>query len=193
VLAERNPAPSLRIRNPAPAITDLREIDFADGLFCRFACAEDVSRLAQALELPEIVRTSDRFCASREIALALMLRRMATLNTLNQIKEEFHFCIGKTDSLWLTTLHLIYERWKTKLFHLDVDLISTRLPAYSQAIWHAIKAPEQDRVPPPIFWGFVDGTCRPSARPGHQEVQFFFFNGWKSHHGIKHVGTSVSL
>lgn len=151
---------------------------FSDTEFVQMSRFEkkDFERLREALRVPLYVKTRSRLCFDGCTALLIMLRRFAYPCRLGDVAAQFNISERHVSECVTTMVSLLYRNWAQLLdFHRSRFDVA-HLRRY-QAIIRRTGCPLERCV------GFIDGTLRPTSRPG--EDQRVVYNGHKRVHGLK--------
>ena len=139
---------------------------------------DDLERLANALQLPEVIETYNRVKVDRMEALCLLLRRLAFPCRYSDLIPKFGcrpipvLCV-----IYNHMIDLIYEKFNKLLVDMNQRWLSPEnLKKYADAV-HASGAPLDN------CWGFIDGTLRGITRP--EKNQRLMYSGHKRKDGFK--------
>ena len=155
-------------------------VDNMDEPECRYEFRvdkKDIPLLANALNLPETFKCSQRSVAGKIEGLCMLLKRTAYPCRLNDMIHRFGRPVPEISMITNAVLDFIYEHHGHRITRWNHRVLSPRnLEIYAEAI-HLKGAALQN------CFGFVDGTVRPICRPGRN--QRIVYNGHKRVHGLK--------
>ena len=165
------------------------EMDDSSALIrFRFTIVQ-LHRLADALRLPDLVKTDQVDKTTSVEAFAMLCRRLAEPIRLSTMANEF----GRSPaSLSRIIINLIYEEHRDLMFF-NEKLASERLQCYTTAV-------RDKGAPLDCIWAFIDSTkqytCRPSARGTdhqipHENLQRSVYNGHLRRHCLNYQGVTT--
>ena len=137
-----------------------------------------LARLGMGLQLPEIIHSENGATESRDIALAILLRRLAYPSRYMDLWQMFGRHPSEISLIFNATLQMVYQNKihllenVNNLYWMQVDYLSQ----YARAV--SDKGAALDTC-----IGFMDGTARPIARL--TENQRVTFSGHKRVHCLK--------
>ena len=141
----------------------------------RFHLAE-VRRLLPLLRL-DAFEWRNRYSASAEMAVAILLTRLASPERLRRANDHF----GRSPSF----LSTVFNDTVDYLIGAFGGLLEwhPRLDDYGRLEEFAVAIAQRADLPKAAIWGFVDGTFRPFCRPSQE--QRAYYSGHKKAHGMK--------
>lgn len=137
----------------------------------------DIYNLVEVLEIPNVVRCSNRQIIDPVEALCILLRRLAYPCRFGDIVPIFGRSVPELSNITSVMMTHMHNNYGHKLTNMNQPwLAPPRLQEFADVI-HARGAPLDN------CWAFVDGTVRPCSRPGqHQRA---LWNGHKRVHSLK--------
>ena len=142
----------------------------------------DITRLLNALQLPETIVCPDRTVSSDLEGLCIFLRRMSYPNRLSDLEKDFGRSRSSLSIIANTVCELILQRHGHLLHDLRQPWLLESLNNFAEAV--------HDKVAPmDNIWGFTDGTVRPICRPKYN--QRLVYNGHKRVHALKYQSIVV--
>lgn len=138
---------------------------------------EDIPVLAEALQIPDVIRCSQGTVCDGEEALCMLLKRMCYPCRYSDMVHLFAKPVPVICMITNHVLDLIYEEHGHRILQWNRELLS---PANLEVYVNAVS---QKGAPLDNCFGFVDGTVRPISRP--QNNQRVVYNGHKRVHAIK--------
>lgn len=136
----------------------------------------DFNRLLNLLNLPQIIKLSNRIITNNMEMLLIVLRRLSYPNRLMDLESMFGRSSSEISRIFNVGIEFVYSKSKHLLEFGGSILTLQRLRYYSTCI-HNAGSPYKNCI------GFIDGTLRPICRPNHD--QSMLYNGHKRVHGIK--------
>lgn len=138
----------------------------------------ELLRLVDALELPEVISTRNSYEFSCVEALALTCARLASAGDEFDLSVRYNRSQSSISEIFNEVIVFLDEHWK-HLLHFDSShlLSPTNLERYANAIY-------ESGAPLQFVWGFIDCTVWPVCRPSHYQRQAY--NGHKHYHGLKY-------
>ena len=117
----------------------------------RFSKA-DIPRLLRCLQWPVFFSFNNRVIFSAEICLLMVLYRFAFPSTLNKLEVMFGRSSSSCSRIVTHGVSLIYARFGTRLYELDIQLVLQQIHLYQEAVSRKSKSAVQ------IHFAFFDGT-----------------------------------
>ena len=150
----------------------------ADECLVRFRFEKDyISRLADAMRIPEKIVCPNRTVASKIEGLCIMLQRFAYPNRYCDMVSCFGRSVSELCYIFNEMVDITSLRHGHLLQSFDQEWLQpNNLKKYADAVYENGGALEN-------CWGFVDGTVRPICRP--TKNQKVAYNGHKKVHAIK--------
>ena len=151
-----------------------------------------LQRLADALRLPDIVKTDQNDKTTAVEALAMVCRRLAEPIRLSTMANEFGRSTPSLSRIINKTINLIYEEHRDLIFF-NEKLAIERIQSYTTTV-------RDKGAPLDCIWAFIDGTkqyiCRPSARDPdqqilHENLQRSVYNGHPRRHCLNYQGITT--
>jgi len=144
---------------------------------------QEIRQILPFLNLDSVLWTN-QYQPSSELALCLVLTRLSFPQRLFQLSDLFGRSEPYLSSVYNDTIDHLCRRYRAMLrWHPSLQYQCLR--QYAQAI-KRVKGWSGGGT----IWGFIDGTFRPTCRPG--ENQRFFYSGYKKRHGFKYQGIACS-
>ena len=169
---------------------DMDMDDINAKIMFRFSFAE-LRRLANVLQLPEIIETDqiDKVC--RVEAMAMVCRRLAEPVRLGTMANEFGRSPSSMSRMINTTINFIFELHKDLIFF-NEKIATARFETYADAV-------RSKGATLHCVWAFIDGTkqyiCRPSPRCSgqipHWNLQRSVYNGSPRRHCLNYQGITT--
>ena len=211
LVGERQPIPrTLRV----VVYRLLDDVPVNCGTEFRFRTRAQLRRVMFSLDLPaHLGPFPNGQCCEREWGFLFFMRRMASVNTVLSLMEQFGGDPGKWSRVikWLS--EYIANKFRCKMEAKGLEFFQTRFGLYSESIRQkanekgaemngANSAPLFPQPDDMAVMGFVDGkftaTCVPGSgpmglgagaprRPAADMIQQAFYTGWLCRHGIKHL------
>lgn len=161
-------------------VYDRFELDSMEEPECKYEFRiekSDIPLLADALQLPEIFRCSQRTVAGKIEGLCMLLKRTAYPCRYNDMIHCFGRPVPEISMITNVVADYLYESHGHRITQWNNQVFSPRhLDIYADAIHNKGAALNN-------CFGFVDGTVRPICRPG--ENQRMVYNGHKRVHALK--------
>lgn len=157
--------------------------DFSDDWLrqhCRFVGWE-IKEIMRILEIPSTIRVrgTGRVFTGEE-GMLVMLRRLASLDTLHQMSATFDRHASGLSELHNAMLDLVYPYAKRAL---QLEVWESELPRLAKEL-------HDEGCLIPTCCGFVDGTIFKIRRPTEGEEAAY--NGWKRMHATKYQAVVLS-
>jgi hypothetical protein len=150
-----------------------------------------IAELRVALGIPDTFTTGERSIHG-DIALLMLLRRLASPQRHIDLEDEFGCSTTTTSDVTLRLIEFLHDRWKRLLFSCNFCFLPARLRDYARAIADKIYVISGVRWPLEILWqiiAFVDGsfyeTDRPSDEFVGQDLQASAYSGYEKAHGMR--------
>lgn len=165
------------VERPMRIPFSLNEIEESDVIsYFRFN-REDIPRLSSAFRLPEVIILENRSRFEGIEALCILLRRLSYPNRYVDLKQMFRREVPELSMICTWMIEYLNRNFGHLLTSLDLYWLTLGdLRKYSKAV-------SDKGSPLPDIWGFIDGTFRPTCRPG--EDQKTLYSGHYRLHGIK--------
>ena len=137
----------------------------------------DLPQLAEALQIPEVFKCSQRSVCDGMEGFCMLLRRLAYPCRYSDLIPRFGIPVPKISMITTKVADFIYSNHAHRMTQWnDIILSPGCLERYAEAI-HAKGAALSN------CFGFVDGTVRPICRPNSNQTQVY--NGHKRVHALK--------
>lgn len=144
---------------------------------------QDLTRLANALHLPDKFRGSNGTTCSGIDGLTITLRRMAYPSRYEDLVPIFGRLPSELSTIFNTVVDFLHARHGHLLQDLNQPwLDAAHLQTYADVI-------HRSGVPLTHCVGFIDGTVRKICRP--QNNQRLVFNGHKRFHALKYQSITI--
>ena len=138
---------------------------------------QDITLLANVLQLPVTIRCPQRTTCDRTEGLCMLLKRFSYPCRYSDMIHRFARPVPEISMITNTVMDHIFVSHGHRISQWNFDILSPpMLQEYADVI-HAKGAPLNN------CFGFIDGTVRPISRPGqHQRI---VYNGHKRVHSLK--------
>ena len=137
----------------------------------------DIYRLKDALEIPDVLRTYNRLAVDGIEALCIFLKRFAYPSRYSDFIVRFGRAVPDYSIISSTVMDRIYNRFSYLLEDFNLSFLTPiKLEEYCRAIKR--KGAALDNC-----FGFINGTVRPICRPTVN--QRMLYNGHKKIHALK--------
>ena len=138
---------------------------------------KDIPRLKDVLRIPNRIKCANGSRVNGLEALCILLSRYAFPCRYGDLVKTFARSVPQLSLICIELTDHIYDNWNHLLQTLNQEWLSRdNLLRYANAVYNKGAAIAN-------CWGFVDGTVRPTCRPGeHQRVMY---NGHKRLHAMK--------
>ena len=144
---------------------------------------QDISRLADALGIPLVIKHQQRSICDGTEGLCMLLRRFAYPFRLSDMIARFGRPVPVMTMITKEVMNFIYNNHQQRLTQCNQFLLSpASLQEYANAIHRAGAALDN-------CFGFIDGTLRAISRPGKD--QRLVYNGHKRVHALKFQSVSL--
>ena len=142
-----------------------------------FGGVQDITLLADVLQLPVTIRCHQRTTCDRTEALCMLLKRFSYPCRYSDMIHRFARPVPEISMITNTVMDHIFLSHGDRISQWNCDVLSPpMLQEYADVI-HGKGAPLNN------CFGFIDGTVRPISRPGqHQRI---VYNGHKRVHSLK--------
>lgn len=138
---------------------------------------QDITLLANVLQLPVTIRCHQRTTCDRTEALCMLLKRFTYSCRYSDMIHRFARPVPEISMITNTVMDHIFLNHGHRISQWNFDILSPpMLQEYADVI-HAKGAPLNN------CFGFIDGTVRPISRP--RQHQRIVYNGHKRVHSLK--------
>ncbi|KAG1849650.1 hypothetical protein DFJ58DRAFT_611020, partial [Suillus subalutaceus] len=157
--------------------TYLRSMRDRESLWQFQMTASELLELAQALRLPDEIRTDMGHKFTAIEALCLTCARLRSAGDLYELVSKFDRSAAGISEIVNWVIIFIDEKWG-HLLDFDQEHLLSRpnLEKYARAV-------HESGAPLTGIWGFIDCTIRRICRPSHWQRQAY--NGHKKYHALK--------